>query len=329
MINKNVVYKVERYNAKYYALWNNFLEQAKNATFLFHRDFMEYHKDRFDDFSLMVFKDDCLTAVLPANIKGSTVYSHQGLSYGGLLLSKKIKTSVALESFNALLKYLHLHEVTYLTVKPIPSIYTIVPSDELDYFMFVLKAELLKKETLSVIAMNDKLSIPRNRMEGVKRAKKHNLVFKEDSSFEVFWSEILVKNLKDRYGVSPVHSFLEIEKLKQIFPNNIKLFTAYKGDKMVAGTVIFESKYVAHSQYISADDDRNTLGSLDFLHYHLINNVYKDKQFFDFGSSNIDDGKHINKGLQAWKEGFGARTITQNFYKVEVKNYNLLETVLS
>ena len=48
-------YSVKQYQEKDYASWNAFIGQAKNATFLFHRDFMEYHKDRFEDYSLMIF----------------------------------------------------------------------------------------------------------------------------------------------------------------------------------------------------------------------------------------------------------------------------------
>jgi hypothetical protein len=44
-------YTVKQYQESDYECWNTFVNQAKNATFLFHRDFMEYHKDRFEDYS--------------------------------------------------------------------------------------------------------------------------------------------------------------------------------------------------------------------------------------------------------------------------------------
>ena len=84
-------YTVKRYSEKEYDNWNAFVGKAKNATFLFHRDFMEYHKDRFEDYSLMVFKGEKLVAVLPANRLGECVYSHQGLTYGGLVYGEKLK----------------------------------------------------------------------------------------------------------------------------------------------------------------------------------------------------------------------------------------------
>jgi hypothetical protein len=97
---------------------------------------------------------------------------------------------------------------------------------------------------------------------------------------------------------------------------------------LVAGTTIFESELVAHSQYISGNSIKNELGSLDFLHNTLISYTFKDKKYFDFGISNENQGKNINEGLLYWKESFGARTIVQNFYEIETKNYKLLENVL-
>ena len=102
----------------------------------------------------------------------------------------------------------------------------------------------------------------------------------------------------------------------------------YKQGKIIAGTTVFESDFVAHSQYISADDSKNTTGSLDFLHNRLITYTFRNKKYFDFGISNENQGQNINQGLLFWKEGFGARTIVQNFYEIETKNYPLLENVL-
>ena len=143
-----------------------------------------------------------------------------------------------------------------------------------------------------------------------------------------FWNEILIPNLSEKHQAKPVHSLDEIQYLHSKFPKNIRQFNVYQNDKIVSGTTIFETNLVAHSQYISGNSDKNELGSLDFLHDYLISNVFKDKKYFDFGISNENQGQNINQGLLFWKEGFGARTIVQNFYEIETKNYPLLESVL-
>jgi hypothetical protein len=56
--------------------------------------------------------------------------------------------------------------------------------------------------------------------------------------------------------------------------------------------------------------------------------VFKEYDYFDFGSSNENNGRQINAGLLFWKESFGAKTVIQNFYQVETANFELLNTVL-
>ena len=49
---------------------------------MFHRDFMEYHYDRFRGLFFDCFGWRKMVAVLPANIVENEVFSHQGLTYG-------------------------------------------------------------------------------------------------------------------------------------------------------------------------------------------------------------------------------------------------------
>lgn len=321
-------FKLQRYSHLDASTWNDFISTSKNSTFLFHRDFMDYHKECFEDFSLMIFNKDKLVALLPANRVGDELHSHQGLTYGGLLLPKSIKLEIVLQSFYVLLKFLHDNNIARLFLKEIPSIYHQIPSDEVHYLNFILKSELIRRDTLSVIDNQRPLNFSKSRLEGIKRSKKHELIIKEDDGFEAFWNRILKFNLKEKHKSVPVHSLDEILCLKQRFPNHIKQYNVYKEGEIVAGATIFESDQVAHCQYISGNKDKNILGSLDFLHDYLIKEVYAHKRYFDFGTSNEDQGQTINKGLQFWKEGFGARTLTQDFYKIETKNYNKLSTIL-
>ena len=116
-------YTIISYTDEKKAAWDTFCIQAKNATFLFRRDFMEYHKERFEDGSVLIYKSDKLVAILPANQSGDTIYSHQGLTYGGLVLAPKAKLVDVIEIFKALLQYLEAKGCKKLIVKisPCPS----------------------------------------------------------------------------------------------------------------------------------------------------------------------------------------------------------------
>jgi hypothetical protein len=50
-------YSVQQYQESDYANWNTFISEAKNATFLFIVT-LEYHKDRFDDFSVLIYEKE-------------------------------------------------------------------------------------------------------------------------------------------------------------------------------------------------------------------------------------------------------------------------------
>ena len=74
-----------RYTPDKAALWDEFVGRSRQGTFLFERAYMDYHQDRFADHSLMVYRKARLFALLPANATDGVLWSHQGLTYGGLL----------------------------------------------------------------------------------------------------------------------------------------------------------------------------------------------------------------------------------------------------
>ena len=153
-------------------------------------------------------------------------------------------------------------------------------------------------------------------------------MIKEELKFELFWNEILIPNLAKKHDSKPVHTAEEIIKLQQKFPNSIRHFNVYHEDKIVAGTTVFITEKVAHPQYISGNDQRSELGSLDFLYNHLITEVFAAKNFFDFGPSHEENGKKINEGLLFWKESFGAKTTVQDYYEVQISDFHLLENIM-
>ena len=44
---------VVRYTSDQKIVWDSFVAASRNGTFLFMRDYMDYHADRFTDYSLM------------------------------------------------------------------------------------------------------------------------------------------------------------------------------------------------------------------------------------------------------------------------------------
>lgn len=321
-------YTIKRYDTNDYSNWNAFISNAKNATFLFHRDFMEYHKDRFEDYSLVITEGKKWIAVLPANRNGNELFSHQGLTYGGLIYAEKVKLTMVISVFRAILSFLHENKISGIHIKTMPSIYHDKPAEELEYALFLAGAKLVRRDSLSVLDLQKKMAFSKTRKESIRHGIKNSLIVKEETDLKSFWKEILIPNLANKHQVNPVHTIDEIEKLRRTFPENIRHFNVYHNDKIVAGTTVFVSNNVAHPQYISGQANKNELGSLDFLYNHLITEVFKDKRFFDFGISNEEQGKKLNGGLAFWKESYGASTIVHDFYEVETANFSKLDTVI-
>jgi hypothetical protein len=297
-------------------LWNSFVAKAKNATFLFDRGFMDYHSDRFEDHSLMIFKDQKLIAVLPAHKSGQDLVSHNGLTYGGFVWSRKIKFLDAFEAFKAVLSYADCNDFAALEIKEIPRIYHQLPSDESDYFMNLCGAQCIKKEVLLVIDYRDRLSFEKNRREGMNKALRHDLEVRVDGNFKEFWDTILMPQLHEKHQATPVHTLAEIELLAQRFPDNIKQVSVYHNNKLVAGTTVFLTPTTVHPQYVMGNEQKNTLGSLDLAYDYIMEHFEEDRRFFNFNSSSEEQGKLLNRGLLFWKETCGARCITATQYRV-------------
>tara|TARA_B100000497_G_scaffold28257_1_gene33172 strand:+ start:4905 stop:5876 length:972 start_codon:yes stop_codon:yes gene_type:complete len=319
------VFQVCKYTNSKKADWDNFIATAKNATFLFQREFMDYHNDRFEDFSLMVYKDEKLYAVFPANKNGKNVYSHQGLTYGSFVLQDSAKLKSTFIAFKELLKFLFEEGIKKLDIRIIPTFYNSLPSDELEYVLYKAGASLVKRDVILLIDYQNKLRFQKNRREGINKAKRKNLTIKVDGDYEVFWNKILIPNLKEKHNSSPVHSLDEIKLLAARFPNHIKQVNVYQDDKIVAGTTVFLTKKVVHPQYVSANINKNELGSLDVLYNFIIDHFIAGRNYFSFNTSSEENGKLLNEGLLFWKESCGARPHVFNNYEINTDTYKTLE----
>ena len=138
-----------------------------------------------------------------------------------------------------------------------------------------------------------------------------------DRDWAEFW-RVLTERLMARYGRGPVHSLEEICLLASRFPEEIQLVTARIGSQVVAGTVLYDSGITAHAQYIGASEEGLAVGALDLLFGTLLSESPSGRRFFDFGISTEQDGRFLNSGLLAQKEGFGARGVTHDFFELQL-----------
>lgn len=310
------MFEIRRYTSGQADEWNAFVTASKNGTFLFDRRYMDYHSDRFEDCSLMVYYKSELYALLPANRVADTLYSHQGLTYGGLLMTSDSKTAVVRDAFVAVNAFLRQEGIRRVRYKHIPWIYASLPSEE-DLFALhnVCQAQICSRDVSSVVMLSHRLPLSELRGRCVKKARKAGVEIREVQDCGAFWP-LLEANLKARYNARPVHSLEEITLLRSRFPQHIRLFVACKDGRVIGGTLLYIYGRTVKTQYISANDEGRRVGALDLLFTTLMDQCAENgMEYFDFGTSNRPDNNDLNDSLIFQKEGFGGRAVCYDTYE--------------
>lgn len=310
------MFEIRRYTAERADEWNAFVAASKNGTFLFDRRYMDYHGDRFEDCSLMVYFKSRLYALLPANRLDDTLYSHQGLTYGGLVMSDSSTTALVRELFREMNDWLREAGVRKVVYKHVPWIYASLPAEE-DLFALanVCRASLSSRDVGSVVMLNRRLKFSTLRSRCVKKALKAGVEIRESQNCSEFWP-LLEANLKAKYDARPVHSLGEIALLRSRFPRQIRLFVACREGRVIGGTLLYICARTVKTQYISANEEGRRVGALDLLFTTLMDQCSENgAEYFDFGTSNLPDNNDLNDSLIFQKEGFGGRAVCYDIYE--------------
>jgi len=314
---------IERYTPKDVSIWDDFVDNSKNGTFLFKRAYMDYHAHRFEDFSLMFFdrhsrEGGNLIAVLPANRNEKILYSHQGLTYGSLLVTADVSQSLMLAIFDELKAFLKTFGFEKIYYKTVPAIYHKLPCEEDLYALFRNKAKLVVRNCSTTFCMKKSKPSPKLRLTRVsKYAEKHNLRYEIHSNVNVFW-KIVEENLMKKHGVSQVHSQEEMNLLMSLFPQNIQAIAVFSDKKIVAGGVVYLANNVAHLQYVGVSPEGEKMYAGEFLYELFIHKLFSDYRYFDFGISTEKGGQILNEGLISYKEKFGGNTVVYDHYEIVI-----------
>lgn len=310
-----------KYTATDKTAWDDMVRASKNGTFLFLRDYMEYHSTRFTDHSLLFYDKQRLVALLPAHEmetpEGRTLASHMGLTYGGLVLTAKVGAADVLAIFDCLNRYARENGFRRIIYKPVPTVYHLLPAEEDRYALFRVGAVLEACNISCVVSLNTtcSFSAERRRFRGKHRAE--NLGYHvAEGTLAVFWP-ILEGNLRQRYGTQPVHSLAEMQYLQDRLPQHIRCFLAFDAQgQPQAGAVLYVSRQTVHVQYGHSTPQGRQDGALDMLYFWLIERSEKaGMRYFDFGTSNEQQGRVLNENLIRQKEGFGGQGVAYATYR--------------
>lgn len=301
---------IRRYVKEDFELWNQFNKKSKNYLFMFDRNYMDYHSDRFEDNSLMFFDEEKLIALLPMCVKNRELISHGGLTYGGFITDEKMKQHTMNECFEKLVEYAKDNSIEKITYKCIPHIYHSQAAEEDKFALFANGGKLETVDVATYLNLSSPLKMPKGRKAQISRARREGVEIKELTSLEDYLTFIDLENevLGAHHGAKAVHTGEELKLLHDRFPENIHLFAAIKDNNMIAGTVLYEYDKVIHTQYMAANDEARVIGALDFAVWTIMEKYKEEKEWLDFGISTEHGRIYLNEGLCSQKEGFGGRT---------------------
>lgn len=307
--------------------WDDFISLSDNGTLFHTRKFLSYHpKKRFKDTSFIVLKKGKIFSLFPAAIierNGQKILSsHPGASYGGFVHKSDLKLQDAFSIVEGLIEYARKLKCNYVELTQIPIIYQSKYSNYLDFALIKNGFEYKRREISSVV----QLDIPEGKLlstyratarTATKKSMKLGIEIRECEEFENYY-EILKKNLSLRHNVQPTHTLSELKKLKKIFPDEIRLWGAFKGKKLIAGVCNFSANpKVVLAFYISHLEKYQEYRAVNLLFYEIMKEYQTEGfKFLDFGifTVNMDP----NWGLARFKENFGARGIFRDTFKIKL-----------
>lgn len=305
--------------------WDLMVLNANNGTLFHTRRFLSYHPPgRFTDHSLIFNKNNQPYILFPAaekEIDGKRfLVSHPGTSYGSFIVPEDISFADSYDIVESLIEYAKAQKFDGIRLTPPLTIYNRRLSNYIDFSLLQHGFRYLRREISSILFLEDTIEQNLDKFKpshkrAVRKAIKEGVVVRESDKFDEFYS-ILQNNLKIRHNVTPTHTLDELLKLKELFPNDVKLFGAFLGDKMVAGVVNFIcTKDVVLAFYISHDEKYQETRALNLLFYSIfdwaITNNFK---VFDFGIFTVNE--EPNFGLARFKENFGASGMFRDTFEI-------------
>jgi len=307
------VYFFEHYSPAHAAEWDAFAKESKNGSFLFTRNYREYHSNHVIDCSIMVrdTQSGRLVEVLPASLGGKKIASPSGL-----IIGTKLNTHSYIEIFNQLCDHLRQLGLRKLVLETAPAIYHTVPSEEDRHALFLTRGQLYRRDILSAMDLRLMATLPRLHDHSMKKEQSAELSVRLSDDYGSYW-DLLEASLRDRNEAKPAHSLEDMRLLAERFPENIQLIGCFNGNAIMAGIVLYRTPMVIRAQYIADSPQGREVGALDFL-FASMAQFTRGEHWFDFGISN-EVGSALNSDLIKFQDDVGNGTAVRDVYHIDLE----------
>lgn len=313
--------KAEAYRPQDAQRWDGFCRTSGNATFLHSRRFLAYHGERFRDASLLLSDDGTLVGLLPAAVDPkdpALVHSHPGATFGGLVHDGWLSGERMLEAVDCLKAHYAAAGFSRLRYRPVPYIHALQPAQDDLYALFRAGAQRQRCDLSSAIDLAHRRTPSERRRRGLKKALKAVQVSADPGLLAGLYA--VIEGVLDRkHDAKPVHSLAELSALQALFPVEIQVRCALIGGTVQAGTVLFSSPACWHVQYVGASEAAYDASALDAVFESAIEEARAaGARYFDFGTSNEDQGRVLNHSLYRYKAEFGGGGVAYESYDLDL-----------
>lgn len=317
---------VRRFNESDTPVWEIFVLSANNGTIFHERKFLSYHpRERFIDHSLILEKNGKIQALFPAveivDKQRRSLVSHQGSSYGGLVVERDLSIQDSYNYVEAVLDHAKKESFDRIQLTLPPAIYQNRVSNYLDFTLIKHGFTYKKRDVSSILSIESSPDKNLQRFRSthrtaVRKAIKQGVKIKESEEWSAFYA-LLKENLKIRHNVQPTHTLEELQKLKKLYPDRIRLFGAYWKEELIAGVVNFSvNQDVVLAFYISHREAFQHLRAVNLLFYEIIKWCHENTfKYLDFGIFTVN--MEPNFGLGRFKENFGASGVFRDTFELD------------
>lgn len=316
--------EVRRYQQSDAEDWDLFCQNAPMSTFLHTRKFLEYHGTRFQDASLVVMEGGKWLGVIAAAISPqdvNRVVSHPGVTYGGIIHQGALRGQKMVDALGLVIDHYAGQGIREFIYKAIPHIYHRAPAQDETYALFRLGAIKYRSDLSCTIDMGTRYPLSSRRKRSLKKALTNGVEVHVGKQFVPDIWKVLQENLERKHDAAPVHTEAEIMLLQNKFPENIQFVAGVVDGRVEAGVVLFITEKVFHAQYICSSDEGYQVSALDAVFAYCIQRAQEHGAlYFDFGTSNEEEGKVLNDGLYKFKSEFGGGGVSHDFYKLTLSN---------
>ncbi len=319
--------EIIKYTPEWKNKWDKFVLESNNGTMFHLQKFFDYHVDGKFNFDHLIFleKNEIVAVVPGAVMNGTKFESPIGASYGSIV-TKDVKFDKAMKIISSLLEYAKSQGWNELELTAPPVVYENKPNQNLDFAMLWQGFNYSLHYISSAIKLNKDEDIISRFSSTVRRNirksfKNPDICVEITERYDHFFP-ILVKN-KARHDVKPTHNYRDLLKLRELLPENLKLFMVYYKNIPIAGSLMFfVNRTCSLCFYNMLLYEYDYLKPIQRVMYEVVKySTDNDYQYVDIGVSQdtkADNPMTPSMSLIEFKEKFDAKTVMRNTLSIKL-----------